>query len=273
PEIWDYLDWIRGLAVPLGIELLPEVHAPPAIQEALAARGFWIYDFILPYATLEALLTGEPAFLRDYLRRRPGRQFTMLDCHDGIPIKPDLDGLYAPERARRVVEACLARGANLSRIVSPSHRDPDGFDVHQVRCSFSSALGENEDAYIAARAVQLFAPGVPQVYCVGLLAGANDLDAVRRTREGREINRHSFSMEEIDAAVRRPVVQRLLRLIRLRNEHPAFSGAFEVLPANHFELRLAWRSAAASCELTVDFRTAKAVVVWTDAGALVHETF
>jgi len=265
PEIWDYLAWIRDVASPLGIQLLPEVHAPLAIHRALASRGFWTYDFVLPYATLEALLTGEPSFLRDYLRRRPGRQFTMLDCHDGIPIKPDLDGLYAPERARRVVETCLARGANLSRIVSPSHRDPDGFDVHQVRCSFYSALGESDDAYIAARAVQLFAPGVPQVYYAGLLAAANDPDAVRRTGEGREINRRSFTVEEIHAATRRPVVQRLLRLIRLRNDHPAFSGAFEVLPARAAELKAAWRSAAASCELTVDFQTARAVVTLSGA--------
>ena len=31
--------------------------------------------------------------LYSYLKVRPHKQFTMLDCHDGIPVKPDLDDL------------------------------------------------------------------------------------------------------------------------------------------------------------------------------------
>lgn len=272
PEIWEYLDWIRGLAAPLGIELLPEVHARPAVQAALAARGFWIYDFILPYAVLEALLTGHAGFLRDYLCRRPARQFTMLDCHDGIPVKPDLDGRYDGVQARRVVEACLARGANCSRIVSPAHRDPDGFDVHQIRCSYYSALGEDDDAYIAARALQLFAPGVPQVYYAGLLAGRNDDEAVRRTGEGREINRHNYTVAEVEANTRRDVVQRLVRLIRFRNEYPAFQGTFRVLPGRSSELLMAWRNDSAACTLSVDVITRRAAIEHLDAaGSIIRE--
>lgn len=265
PEIYEFLGWIKGCADPLGIELLPELHARPGIQEALAAHGFWIYDFILPYAILEALLTGDPVRLRGYLSRRPHRQFTMLDCHDGIPIKPDLDGFYDVDRARRVVQICLERGANLSRIVSPAYREPDGFDVHQVRCSYYSALGESDDAYLAARGIQLFAPGVPQVYYAGLLAGRNDEEAVRRTGEGREINRHNYTVSEIEANTRRDVVQRLLRLIRFRNVYPAFQGTFRVLPGRDSELRMAWQQDAASCTLSVDFSTCRAVIEHIDA--------
>jgi len=265
PEIWGYLEWIRGRAAAAGIQLLPEVHAEPALQEALSARGFWTYDFILPYAVLEALLTGEAAFLRAYLRRRSSRQFTMLDCHDGVPLKPDLDGLYLSPRARRVVETCVARGANVNRVISASHQDADGFDVHQIHCSYYDALGSRDDAMVAARAIQLFAPGVPQVYYAGLLAAGSDHEAVRRTGESREINRHNFSSEEIDAAVQRPVVQRLMRLIRLRNEHPAFDGTFAVPDGSDAELRLTWTAGPAECELTVDLPAANAVVTLTES--------
>ncbi len=260
PGIWDYLAWINGLAAARGIELLPEVHARPAVQESLAAHGYWIYDFILPYRILEAVLTGDPAALLDYLARRPARQVTMLDCHDGIPVKPDLDGLYDPLRARRVVDTCLERGANLSRIVSPSHRDPDGFDVHQIRCSYYTALGEDDDACVAARALQLFSPGVPQVYYGGLLAGRNDTDAVRRTGEGREINRHNYSMAEIEEHLRRDVVQRLLRLVRLRNSHPAFEGTFRILSGRANEVRLSWHTEREACTLSVDLSSRTSVV-------------
>ncbi|HTP57416.1 MAG TPA: sucrose phosphorylase, partial [Spirochaetia bacterium] len=266
PEIYAFLNWLRGLADPLGLELLPEVHAPLEIQEALARHGFWIYDFVLPYAILEAFLVADPALLVSYLSRRPGRQFTMLDCHDGIPIKPDLDGLYDIRQARRVVDICRERGANLSRIMSPAHRDADGFDVHQVRCSYYSALAENDDAYLAARAIQFFAPGVPQVYYAGLLAGSNDDEAVRRTGEGREINRHNFSAAEIEANAGRDVVQRLLRLIRFRNTHPAFHGAFRVRSSGRSELKMEWQKDGASCALTVDFSQGRGWIEHVDAG-------
>ena len=264
PEIYEYLDWIRPVAERSGIELLPELHAAPAVQEALAAHGFWVYDFILPYAVLEALLTGRAGLLRQHLSRCPARQFTMLDCHDGIPVKPDLDGLYAAGTARRIVQACVDRGGNLSRILSPSHRDPDGFDVHQVRCTYYSALGENDDRCVAARALQLFTPGVPQVYYAGLLAARNDLEAVRQTGEGREINRHNYTRREIDAEVQRPVVQRLLKIVRFRNEYPAFDGTFRVLPGPDSQLGLRWERGSAACTLTVELANAQATLEYLD---------
>ena len=78
-------------------------------------------------------------------------------------------------------------------------------------------------AYLLARAIQFFAPGIPQVYYVGLLAGANDIALMESSRQGRDINRHYYTMEEIEEAVKRPVVQKLRELMIFRNEFPAFS--------------------------------------------------
>ncbi len=265
PEIYEFMDWISAMASAKGITLLPEVHAPPAIQGRLSERGYWTYDFILPYLILETLIIRSATRLRPYLRSRSARQFTMLDCHDGVPVKPDMDGMYAPEDARRLVETCLDRGANLSLVVSPKHQDPDGFDVHQVRGTYYSLLGCDDDAYIAARAIQFFAPGIPQVYYVGLLAGQNDVEAVARSGEGREINRHNYSADEIEAAVKTDVVQRLDRLIRLRNRHPAFDGKFRVLNSAESRLRLEWSSDGQECVLDVDFVSMKSRVDCMDA--------
>ena len=41
-------------------------------------------------------------------------------------------------------------------------------------------------------------------------------------------NREAFTIEEIEKEVERPVVSRLLKLFRFRNEFPAFDGEFEV---------------------------------------------
>ena len=260
PEIYAFLDWIKDMADSVGIDLLPEIHSHYDIQRRLAARGFYIYDFILPYAILEALLSKNGAHLKAYLADRPEKQFTMLDCHDGIPVKPDLDDRLDTEAARRVVDACVAQGGNLSRILSEQHKSPDGFDVHQIRCTYASALGGNDDAYLTARALQFFTPGIPQVYYVGLLAGKNDLDAVKATGEGREINRHNYSLPEIDAALGTDAVKRLVRLIRFRNDCAAFDGVFSMPPCADDKVVLAWRGTEESCILEADLATGVSVI-------------
>jgi hypothetical protein len=48
------------------------------------------------------------------------------------------------------------------------------------------------------------------------------------------------------------VVRRLLELVRLRNEHPAFDGALEVTSDHDGQLELRWRNGDATCSLEVD---------------------
>lgn len=264
PEIYEFIDWIVAVAHSFGLELLPEVHDHFSVQRKLAAHGYWVYDFVLPGLVLYTLLNRSSGKLRGYLRTCPRKQFTMLDCHDGIPVQPDLDGILKTEESRRIVEMCLARGANLNRILSDQHKSHADFDAHQINCTYYSALGCNDDAYLTARAIQFFAPGVPQVYYAGLLAGENDQKAVQETGEGRAINRHNYSVGEVDQAVQRPVVQRLLKLIRFRNEYPAFGGDFRVLDSDDGELVLAWQKAGKLCRLDVDLNSYRAVIAYTD---------
>jgi len=267
PEIFQFMDWIGGTASAAGIEILPEVHAHKEIQYRLAGRGYWIYDFILPYLVLDALFAGSAGALKDYLAERPARQFTMLDCHDGIPVKPDLEGFYDSGRVRALAARCEERGGNFSRIQSPAHKDPDGFDVHQIRGTYYSLLDRDDSAYLTARAIQFFVPGIPQVYYVGLLAGENDYAAVQRTGDGREINRHAFSREEILRRLRLPVVQGLCRLIRFRNSHPAFDGDFRVLNSSgDSEMRIRWSAGPDWAELHADFRTRTFRIVHSEGG-------
>jgi sucrose phosphorylase len=264
PEIFQFLDWISELASSLDIQLLPEIHADYKTQFKLAKKGYWIYDFILPFTILDAIINKTSKRLKEYLQVRPHNQFTTLDCHDGVPIKPDLNGFYQSKEARRVVDICLKKGANLSLIFSPKHKDPDGFDVHQIRCAYYSMLDCNDSAYLAARAIQFFTPGIPQVYYVGLLAGRNDTDAVTRTGEGREINRHNYTVNEIELEVQRPVVKKLVELIEFRNAHPAFNGKLEIVESNEHEITLFWKNQDIFAKLYVDFQNISAEISYLD---------
>ncbi|WP_019909467.1 sucrose phosphorylase [Paenibacillus sp. HW567] len=264
PEIYEFLDWIKEMADALDIELLPEVHAHYSTQYKLSEHGCWIYDFILPYRVLEALTGRSNTELYSYLKTRPHKQFTMLDCHDGIPVKPDLDDLIDTNEARELVGLCVERGANLSLILSDEHKAADGFDVHQIRCTYYSALNEDDDAYLAARAIQLFTPGIPQVYYVGLLAGRNDKEQVTATGEGREINRHNYTVEEIEQALEQEAVKRLMKLIRFRNTYSAFDGAFHVLDAATDEIRLLWEQGEKYCKLVISLKTYQTVIEYVN---------
>jgi sucrose 6(F)-phosphate phosphorylase len=265
PEIYHFLDWIKAEAERVGIELLPELHARFDVQMKLAHHGEWVYNFVLPLLTLHALLMGTSHRLAEHLRACPRKQITMLDCHDGIPVQPDLDGILEIDEAQRVVATCLERGANLSQILSEAHKLRPDFDAHQINITYYSALGANDDAYIAARAIQFFAPGIPQVYYVGLLAGENAPAEIERTGERRAINRHNFTLEEVDKALEKPVVQRLMQLIRFRNQHPAFAGGFSVLPSDDSHLILEWMNGESHCRLTVDLSQPKAEIEFTRA--------
>jgi sucrose 6(F)-phosphate phosphorylase len=264
PEIYQFLNWVIELAESQGIELLPEVHSHYTTQYKLAEHGCWIYDFILPYRILDTLINKSSKDLLHYLKNRPHKQFTMLDCHDGVPVKPDLDDLIDTEEARKLVDVCLERGANLSLILSDDHKAEDGFDVHQIRGTYYSLLNCDDDAYLAARAIQFFAPGVPQVYYVGLLAGENDFENAEKTGDGREINRHTYSLEEIEQSLGKDVVQRLLKLIRFRNEYDAFNGEFNVLDSAKDEIRLSWQKGDKRCTLFIDLKTNQSIIIYKD---------
>ncbi len=225
PETWDLLARVRDILSPHGVEVLPELHERPELQLKLAEKGYWVYDFALPMLLLHALSTGETAALAHWLQTCPRKQFTTLDTHDGIGVV-DVHGLLTDEEIEKIRDTLFSRDAVVHRVHSSgAYR---ALDVYQLNCTYYSALAGNDAAYLVARAVQMFAPGIPQVYYVGLLAGKNDIELVEKTKQGRDINRHGYSMEEIAREVERPVVRQLLKLMRFRNEFPAFDGACAV---------------------------------------------
>ncbi len=259
PEIYAFLDWIVGVADSLGMVLLPEVHDQYATHEALARHGYWTSDFVLPGLMLHAFATGSATRLSHHLARSPERQFTMLDCHDGIPVRPDLDGILSQGEMLDLADLVQLRGGNVNRILSEAHSDGE-VDVHQLNCTYYTALDCDDDRYVAARAIQLFARGVPQIYYVGLLAGENDHEAVGDSEEGRAINRHNYATPEVHKALDQRVVQRVLGLIRLRGADTAFTGRLVVRTLTESTVRMTWTAGDDCCELEADLNSGRSIV-------------
>ena len=235
PDVWELLGECEKLVEPYGVELLPEIHEHYTMQKRIAEKDYYVYDFALPMLLLNALYYGQGRYLKNWLTICPRKQFTTLDTHDGIGVV-DVKDLLPDQEIERTKEDIFQFGANVKKIYNTAAYN--NLDIYQVNCSYYSALGDDDEAYLLARAVQFFAPGIPQVYYVGLLAGKNDLKLLEETKIGRNINRHYYDAKEVEKEVQRPVVQKLLKLMEFRNSHPAFDGEFILEPCAEDELRI-----------------------------------
>lgn len=262
PDVYDILKWVDGVAREHGAETLPEVHDHASFQYAIALHGMHPYGFALPPLLLYSLLDANSVYLKQWLRMCPRNQITVLDTHDGICI-PDAEGVLPKEKVQAVIDNVSQRSADPILRGSAASVHSVGA-IYQLTCTYYDALKRNDDAYIAARAIQFFAPGIPQVYYVGLLAGCNDHELMAATGELRDINRRRFSVAAVDEAVRRPVVRRLLRLMEFRSHYPAFGGVFHLMYSNDSSVAMCWRFGELRCELFVDLKFNKATIGYVD---------
>lgn len=269
PETFEFIGGLSEQAAALGIRTLVEIHSYYQTQIAIANRVGRVYDFALPPLVLHTLYTSDATALRRWLEISPRNCVTVLDTHDGIGImdvarQGELEGLLADAEIDNLVETIHEKTGGASR--RASGHAASNLDIYQVNSTYYDALGRSDTDYLIARAIQFFAPGTPQVYYAGLLAGENDLDLVEKTGVGRDINRHHYTRDEIHQALARPVVNRLVDLVRLRNRLPALDGSFSIPACPDDQLRLRWDSGDQFAELQVELRERRAFIEYTEAG-------
>ncbi len=254
PETWDLLQTIDDIATPLGLELLPEIHADygTGTWRVLAEKGYMVYDFFLPGLLIDAFRRGSGELLARWGREivRDGiRTVNMLGCHDGIPLL-DLKGLLPEEDIQAVIDTVVGRGGYVKDLHGAKNM------YYQVNATYFSALGEDVRRMLLARALQLFMPGRPQVWYLDLFAGTNDYEAVRRAGAGghKEINRSNVPLAAALEKLETPVVRDQLALLRLRNSDPAFreDAAISFIP-NGSALEIRWTSEDGTALLRCDF--------------------
>jgi sucrose phosphorylase len=278
PETFAFIAEFAAQAKALGIEVLVEIHSYYQRQIEIARQVDWVYDFALPPLVLHAFFfkTAEP--LKQWIAMRPSNALTVLDTHDGIGIidigadaadRAHKPGLVPPAELDALVERIHHNSGGASRLATGAAAS--NLDLYQVNCTFYDALARDDRAYLLARAVQFFMPGVPQVYYVGLLAGVNDVALLEKTGVGRDINRQHFGAADIAGAVQKPVVQKLIGLIRLRNTHPAFAGQFELQNSSAQRLQMRWQQGADWAELQVDFADLSHRLAVSDAAGAARE--
>ncbi|MEA3501649.1 MAG: sucrose phosphorylase [Actinomycetota bacterium] len=257
PQTLVFIDDLSRRIHAAGMEVLVEIHAHYETQIGIAARVDRVYDFALPPLVLHTLYTGSAAALKRWLSMAPRNAVTVLDTHDGIGVidvgpEGDRPGLLSSAEIDALVESIhtCTNGESLRATGSAA----SNLDLYQVNTTFFSALNRDHDAYVIARLIHLMSPGIPQVYYAGLLATPNDMDLLETTGVGRDINRPFFGADDIERAVERPVVARLLDLVRLRSTHPAFDGEFSLGDGPDHTIEMTWRNDNHRVSAMIDVR-------------------
>lgn len=275
PETFRFIDEITRWCHQRGLGVLVEVHSHYQQQVEIARQVDQVYDFALPPLVLHALTTGDPQPLLAWMRVRPGNAVTVLDTHDGIGVidvgadvhDPSRPGLLTPAQIGQLVAAIHENSGGLSRLATGAAAS--NVDLYQVNCTFYDALGADDRRYLLARALQFWAPGTPQVYYVGLLAGRGDLELLRGSAVGRDVNRHHYTVAAVNEELSRPVVQALFQLIRFRNSHPAFDGTFGIT-ASGAHLQAGWTNGDQTALLHAHLDSGEGLLRWTTPGGY-HE--
>jgi sucrose phosphorylase len=273
PETWDILQRIQDLAAPHGLTLLPEIHARyrEKIHEKIAQQGYLVYDFFLPGLIIDAFERHTTEVLRHWIgdiQSKNIRTVNMLGCHDGIPLL-DLEGLLTGEQIQDLIQTVVNRGG----FVKDLHGKKNIY--YQVNATYYSALGEDDRKLLLARAVQMFMPGIPQVWYLDLFAGKNNYSAVESSGSGghKEINRTNLTWKDVQHGLTREIVQKQLLLLQFRNNCRAFglSAELTVLPADHHELKLQWRNQGYTATLEADFTQLSFRITETDGEGNLRE--
>ncbi|MEE5988118.1 sucrose phosphorylase [Ligilactobacillus equi] len=264
PEIWDLLAQVRDDMEGKG-DILPEIHEHYTLPFKIAEHGYFVYDFALPMVTLYSLYTRKSDQLAKWLKMSPMKQFTTLDTHDGIGVV-DAQDILTSEQIDYTSQKLYTVGANVKKKYSSA--EYHNLDIYQINTTYYSALGNNDVKYFIARLLQVFAPGIPQVYYVGLLAGENDIALLEQTKEGRNINRHYYTRQEVKEEIKRPIVASLLKLFAFRNKTEAFDleGSIDIQTPSDSEIVIVRQnhSKTSTAKLSVDLASLRWSVTLND---------
>ena len=268
PGTWEYLERIKQIAQKNNLKLLPEIHAEYGLHlhDEVAKEGYTIYDFFLPGLTIHTIENKTSKALLCWAKEiitKGYKTVNMLGCHDGIPVLDlkgkDVNGVYnrgllEDSEIEAIMNKIMERGGRVKNLYDPSGKK---ISYYQVNATFFSALGENKQKLLLARAIQMFMPGIPQIWYLDIFAGKNNYQAADNGGSAghKEINRTTLSMRDIDQGLKTDIVKNQLKIIRLRNTSDAFLGKVEINDAYDDVIDLKWVNNKTVAHLKANLKT------------------
>lgn len=268
PGTWEYLERIKKIAQQNNLMLLPEIHAEYGmhLHNEVANEGYYIYDFFLPGLTIHTIENQTSMALISWAKEIIAKGYktvNMLGCHDGIPVLDlkgkEVNGVYnkgllEDAEIEKIMTTIMERGGRVKNLYDPSGNK---ISYYQINATFFSALGEDEEKLLLARAIQMFMPGIPQVWYLDIFAGKNNYEAADNGGSAghKEINRTTLTMHDIEQGLKMRVVKNQLDIFRLRNTSNAFSGQIEINDTVDSIIDIKWVNGSTIAHLKANLQT------------------
>ncbi len=237
------------------------------VAKAAGSSSFWIQDTLTFLGEAAAWcrarglrctvdLPADPALRRDVAA-------LVDDVPDGEPARLVADALRTGDGGALAtwLQGRPADASDLLAVIDTAIRIPFG-TATQSGIDDAARLPLDHDRLLLAHALQLWAPGRPQVSGAALIAAGDSWSTASLDRDALP---HSRSRADVETALKQPAAAALLRLVRFRADHPAFHGGLTVSAAGA-DLLVSWAAGADIAELDADLETGEAAVRFTRQG-------
>ncbi len=252
PKTFEFVNWVINEAKKLNLEILCEVFTDYQTNLEFIKMGAYVYDFYLPDKIFYSIFSKDATVLKDWYKISPKQQIAPLTNHDGIALGCAAGSLNPSQI--EFTKNKIFENAGESTILA-SGIGSNNISVDRINATLLETVFRNQDEWLIAHVLHLFAPGIPQIYYNDLLAQRNDEELFHETGEGRSLIRHNHRMRQIDHKFKQPFVQKLIKIMELRNNYPAFDGNLEVVDTRKEKIELNWKNNEYQVNLYIDLDT------------------
>ena len=201
-----------------------------------ANEAHCVYNFSLPPLLVNTLITGDCAYLKQWMMSMPPAQngtayFNFIASHDGIGLRP-AEGLLSESELDTLIATMQHFGGHVSyRELEGGLRKPYEINIALFDALQGTVSGPDLwgcERFVCAHAIMLGLEGIPGIYIHSLLATQNDYARVENTGHYRAINRHQWDYARLEEALQREdsshhqVFERLKVLLKIRRQQAAF---------------------------------------------------
>jgi len=166
-----------------------------------------VYQFPLPPLVMDAFSREQAVDLTRWAAAlappRAGTTFfNFLSSHDGIGVNP-ARGILPEQRIAELGELTLRSGGQVSYKDIPEGRRPYELNITYYDAIVGDPAHQEPTPaavrrFLTSQAIMLALAGVPGIYIHSLLGSPSDIEGYRRTGAPRSLNRHLFSVQEVE---------------------------------------------------------------------------
>ena len=201
-----------------------------------ANEAHCVYNFSLPPLLVNTLVTGDCAYLKQWMMSMPPAQsgtayFNFIASHDGIGLRP-AEGLLSDDELDALIATMEGFGGHVSYraledgLQKPYEINISLFDALQGTVRGPDQLGVNR--FVCAHAIMLGLEGIPGIYIHSLVGTRNDYQRLENTGHYRAVNRHQWDFDALQAALADEsthhceVFRHIKALLAIRSRQAAF---------------------------------------------------